>query len=164
MSLTHVTGLSELQRLLDTLPAKIEANILRGALRAGAKPILAEAKQNAAVASGALRDGLKIGTKSKGGIVTASVKAGGKHAYLANWIEFGTQRHTIAGKDGRVLYFGGQFVQQVSHPGARARPFLRPALDSQSQAAVIAVGEYIKKRLATKQGLDTSEIMIAGDE
>ena len=41
-----VTGLAELQKVLDTLPEKIERNILRGALNAGAKPLLNVAKQN----------------------------------------------------------------------------------------------------------------------
>ena len=165
MSTTHVKGLSELQKLLDTLPAKLEANVMRGALRAGAKPILEEAKRNVPVESGTLRDGLKIGTKSRNGTVSASVKVSGRHAFIAPWIEFGTRAHVITGRDGGSLFFGGgTFVKSVQHPGARARPFLRPALDSQSNAAVVAVGEYIKKRLSSKHGLDTSEILIEGDE
>lgn len=164
MSLTYVKGLSELQKMLDTLPAKMEANVMRGALRAGAKPILADAKQNAAVMSGQMRDGLKISTKSKNGTVTASVKAGGKHGYLAGWIEFGTKGHAITGKDGRPLFFGQTFVQSVVHPGSKARPFMRPALDSQAGNAVVAAGNYIKKRLQQKHGLDTSDIVIGEDE
>jgi len=50
------------------------------------------------------------------------------------------------------------------HPGVMPKPFMRPALDAQSGAAVLAVGEYIKKRLATKNGLDTSEINIEVEE
>jgi hypothetical protein len=41
---------------------------------------------------------------------------------------------------------------------------MRPALDQQAQAAVIATAEYMKNRLATKEGLDTADIVIAGDE
>ena len=41
---------------------------------------------------------------------------------------------------------------------------MRPALDSQATRAVVAAGEYIKRRLATKHGLDTSGVMIEGDE
>lgn len=41
---------------------------------------------------------------------------------------------------------------------------MRPALDSNITAAVVAAGNYVKSRLATKQGLDTSHIMVEGDE
>lgn len=154
--LTHVRGLAELQALLDTLPAKMEQNIIRGALRAGMKPIIDDAKRNVAVASGVLRDGLRISVRAKGGKVTASLKAGGKHGYLASFIEYGTRPHRIPGP----LVIGGRVIAGVDHPGARARPFMRPALDGQAGAAVVAAGEYIKRRLATKNGLDTADIDI----
>ena len=41
---------------------------------------------------------------------------------------------------------------------------MRPAIDSQAQNAILAAGEYIKKRLSTKHGLDTAEIEIGIDE
>ena len=56
MSDVKVKGLAELQAALDGLPAKIEANIMRGALRAGANVIRAEAKGTVARHSGALAD------------------------------------------------------------------------------------------------------------
>ena len=45
MSEIRVKGLAELQDFLDKLPQKIETNIMRGALRAGAKPVLEAAKK-----------------------------------------------------------------------------------------------------------------------
>lgn len=150
--LVHVRGLKELQAFLDTLPAKMEANIMRSALRQGANVVKDEAKANVAVKSGLLRDGLKVSTRSRRGVVTASVKAGGKHAYLARWIEYGTAAHKIAPKKAKSLFFGGIFAEGVDHPGSAPKPFMRPALDTQSQAALVAVGHAIKKRL-TKQGL-----------
>lgn len=161
--LAFVKGLAELQKMLDTLPAKIERNIVRGALRAGMKPIMAHAKENAAFASGEMRDGLKIKTRARGGKVTVSLKATGKHAFVAHMVEYGTNPHTITGKLGGPLSLGDQIVKSVNHPGQSARPFMRPALDTQSTAALTAAGEYIKKRLATKHGLDTADIDI-GDE
>lgn len=163
--LIHVKGLSDLQALLDTLPAKIEKNIMRGAMRAGMKPIQAAAKDGAAHASGQLRDGLKIYTRVQFGQIIARLRATGKHAYVAYWMEYsGAAPHTITAKNRKGLSFGGAFFQSVQHPGFKAKPFLRPALDSRAQEAVIAAGEYIKNRLATKQGLDTSDILIEGDE
>lgn len=140
MSEVHVKGLAELQKILDTFPVKVEKNIMRGALRAGAKVVQQEAKLNARVLSGEMQRGIKIGTNVRRGVVIASVKAKGPHGPLAHLHEFGTKR------------------------GVLSRPFMRPALDSQAQAAVVASGNYIKARLANKFGLDASYIMVEGDE
>ena len=152
-----VTGLSELQAFLDQLPAKVEQNIMRAALRQGANVVKAEAMANVPVKSGLLKAGLKVSTKSRRGVVTANVKATGKHAYLARWIEYGTAAHFIKPKNARSLFWAGLMRDGVDHPGSAPKPFLRPALESQAQAALLAVGEAIKKRL-TRQGLDASGV------
>ena len=165
-----VKGLAELQAFLDQLPAKMEANVMRAALRAGAKPILAAAKAGVPIGEpsrkgaelyknypGALRDSIRLSARidRRGGQVTASIKAGGKvgktgaDVFYAHMVEFGTKPHVIG--DG-------------THPGVQAKPFMRPALDAQSQAAVVAAGEYIKKRLSSKHGLDTADIEIEIEE
>lgn len=149
----HVKGLSELQRFLDVLPAKIEQNIMRSALRAGANVVKDEAKNNVPVKSGLLRDGLKVSTRSRRGVVSASVKATGKHAFVAKWVEFGTAAHRIVPKAAKSLFFGGMFAEGIDHPGSNAKPFMRPALDNRAQDAIVAVGEKIKKRL-TKAGIE----------
>ena len=156
----HVTGLSDLQQFLDTLTPKLEANIMRGALRAGMKPVQTDAKARVEVVSGQLRDGLKISTRIKGGTVMARLRATGKHAYVAHWVEFGTAPHYIKPKKAKALAVAGGFSEVVHHPGARPYPFMRPALDSQAQNGVVAAAEYMKKRLATKEGLDTADIDI----
>lgn len=156
----HVKGLSQLQAFMQQLPAKYEKNVLRGALRAGAKPVLGEVKANIWVQTGQLRDGLKISTSAKGGTVIAKVKVTGKHAFIAPWLEYGVAAHTITADKGGWLFFGGDFAKSVNHPGVQARPVFRPALDSQATAAVVAAAEYSKHRLATKHGLDTSDVQI----
>lgn len=157
MSQSNVTGLKELQAFLDQLPAKVEGNIMRSAMRQGANVLLAEAKSNVPVKSGLLRDGLKVSVSLRKGVVKAKVKATGKHGPLAHLVEYGTAAHFIKPKSAKSLFFAGLFSNGVDHPGATAKPFMRPALDSQSQAALVAVGEQIKKRL-TKQGLDVQDI------
>jgi hypothetical protein len=48
----------------------------------------------------------------------------------------------------------------VQHPGFQPKPFLRPALDAKAAEATVAAGNYIKYRLATKNGLDTSDVSV----
>lgn len=176
MSYTHVKGFEALQKMLDTLPKKIEANIMRSALRAGAKVVLQAARSNAPVAppsgvnaatyggyAGALRDSLRVKASVRGGKVRASVVAGGNKngadVYYAKWVEFGTAAHAIMPKNKQALTFGGKSVFSVDHPGAKPRPFLLPAFYSQRDTALRAVGEAIKKRL-TKAGLDATDIEV----
>lgn len=160
MADVHVTGLRELQGFLDTLPVKIEKNIMRSALRAGAKIVQAHAVANVPIKSGQLRSSIKIGTRARGGRVTASVRT---KLFYARYIEFGTAAHSIVARGGGWLSFGGIFAKEVQHPGSRPRPFLRPSMDAMAGAAVVAVGEQIKKRL-TKAGIDASDVLVQGDE
>ena len=163
MADVKVKGLADLNKFLQQLPAKVEQSVLRGALRAGANVVMAEAKANVPVDSGQLRDGLKISTSSRRGRVTAKVKATGKHAFIAPWLEYGTAAHKITAKKGKGLFFGGLFVKGVQHPGSRPKPFMRPALDGRAQDAVVAAAQYMKRRLATKNGLDTSSVEIEAE-
>ena len=160
MSEINVTGLKELQAFLDTLPAKVEANIMRGALRAGAKVIESEAKANVPVKAGVLRDSIRVTGRLKGHTVTASIKAGGKtksgDAFYARFVEYGTAAHVINGRNRGWLSWGGLFAKSVDHPGAVPHPFLRPALDDKADAAITATAEYIKKRL-TKEGINVPD-------
>jgi HK97 gp10 family phage protein len=163
--LVHVKGLAELEKFMDQLTPKIEANVARGALRAGMNIVKLIAQSNIHSVSGELAKGLKIGTRRRGSLVTANLKATGPHGFIAKFLEFGTKAHFITAKTG-WLSFGGIFAKSVFHPGIPKGPkaFMRPALDSQAQAAVIATAEYIKNRLATKEGIDTSHVKIEGDE
>lgn len=196
--LVHVKGLGDLQKFLDTLPVKLEANVMRGALRAGMKVIKPVAQSNVRSVSGKLAQGLMISTRimrrdgliAKTGSAVASLKAKGPHGYIAMWVEYGTQAHYISVREDekninvrrsfglgrlvresmttlnrRVLQIGQTFVgPTVFHPGAKGRGFMRKALDSQAQNAVVAAAEYMKQRLATKHGIDTSGVTIEGDE
>jgi HK97 gp10 family phage protein len=155
MANVSFTGGKELFELLQTLPAKLEKNIMRGALRAGAKVILDEAKQNVPVSSGDLRDSLRVSTSGKGGKVMASVKAGNKKVWYSRLVEFGVAAHNINASGNGFLSFGGFFTKSVQHPGFQAKAFLRPAFDSKNSEAIEEIGRHIGKRL-TKQGLNQS--------
>jgi len=170
MSEQHIKGLKELNAFLQQLPVKIERNVLRGALRAGAvKELLPEAQANlmgvGAVDTKELLNGLRVGTRAKGGIVTGYVKAGGPHAYLAHWVEYGVRAHNIAAKLKGWLSFGNVFVKEVAHPGIKPRPFMRPALDRSGTAAVNEAARYMRDRLESKHGLDRFiDVEVEGDE
>lgn len=159
----NVKGLADLQKYLDQLPAKMEANVMRGALRAGMKQVLPVAKQNIHNVSGKLAKGLRLSTSGRQGVAKASIKTSGPHNFIAKWVEFGTAAHTIKAKNGKALVFGGVFAATIDHPGARPKPFLRPAFDQQSAAAIRATGAYIQRRLSTKYGIDASEVSLEID-
>ena len=168
MSEIHVTGLAALQKVLDELPQKLAKNVLRGGLRAGANVIQKQAKANIHSVSGQRAKSIKVSTNTKGGMVMAKVVAGRglgvkgkKPGNLPLWLEYGTAPHIIRAKKGGGLALpDGSVVTEVMHPGQGPKPFLRPALDTQAGAAVVAAGNYIKNRLATKHGLDTADIEI----
>ncbi|MES2787674.1 MAG: HK97-gp10 family putative phage morphogenesis protein [Pseudomonadota bacterium] len=151
----NITGGRELDAFMQTLSAKVEKNIMRSALAAGARVIRTAAQQNVPEELGELKRSIRVTTKAVKGTVSASVKAGSKKAFYWRFVEFGTAPHVINPKNGNALVFGGGIARSLMHPGARAKPFLRPALDSAADAALAAVAEQIKKRL-TLAGINTN--------
>ncbi len=147
----NVTGGKQLAQFLQSLPLKIEKNIMRAALRAGARVIADEAKKNVPVQLGDLKRSIRTGSNAKKGRVEATAKAGNKKAYYYRFVEFGTAAHIIkAGKNKQKLVFtarDGKKVEipQVNHPGAKAKPYMRPALDSKGNEAVVAVTKKFVK-------------------
>lgn len=170
-----VVGGRELDDLLKTLPANVEKNIMRGALRAGAAVVLPEVKQRIPIDSGQLRASARITSRYKKGDVTASVKVGNFVAWYAHLVEFGTRPHVIKVDDrdravnrrtgrlvtistvNRHLRLGRVLVgPSVQHPGTSAHPFMRPAIDATFNQAVAAVTKRIRERL-NKRGLFTTD-------
>lgn len=160
-----INGLRELTESLANVPDKLRDKILRGAMRAGAKAVLDEARRQVPVDTGQLQKGLRISTRLKGDNVVASVKAGGPHGHLANWIEHGTAAHEIMAKDGGVLLINGEsFATAVQHPGTNPRPFMRPALEAKATEAVREVGNYMKKRLERAGALKAGGVEFGVEE
>lgn len=169
----NLVGARDLDRLLQTLPAKVEKNILRASLRAGAVVFLAEVKQRIPAVSGDLRKSARVTTRQGRGQVSASVKVGNKKAYYAQMVEFGTRPHVISVTDvdrginrrtgrqisistvNRSLRLGGTLIgPSVKHPGSRPHPYARPAADAAAPAAIAAIQAKIRERL-TAEGLNT---------
>jgi len=169
-----ITGGRELDAFLQTLAPKIEQNIMRSALNAGARVIRDEAKSLAPVGQpnannvekyggyqGALRDAIRVSSRIRNGTVNVSVKVGGKggksrsaDVFYAHMVEFGTAAHEIKPKTAGGLFFGGSVLQSVMHPGSQGQPFMRPAFDNKSGEALLAISAQIRKRL-TREGINT---------
>ncbi len=159
-----VNGFKELDEALKQFAPKLEGAIIRGGLRAGTSVFLKRARQFVPIKSGALRRSLRIRTSSKKGQLTATLVAGGKEAFYAGMVEFGTAPHLIVARNqqdrnvaakvnratdngAKALSFGSTIVEQVQHPGSAPRPFMRPALDGGEQEALEAMGAYIMNRI-----------------
>lgn len=76
MTTMKIEGAKELQAALLSLPNKASKKFMSKALRAGAEPVLAAAKSNAPVKTGALRDNLEIVMSSANGESAAIVQTG----------------------------------------------------------------------------------------
>lgn len=158
--IVSIAGGKQLAEFLSKLPPRIERNIMRAALRAGARVIANEAKKNVPEKLGNLKRSIRTdSTRVKGG-VQATAKAGGrsggknknKSAFYAQFVEYGTAAHPITAKKKKLLTFiakDGRLVKkfQVDHKGAKAKPFMRPAFDAKGGEAVDAVAKAIRERL-----------------
>lgn len=149
MSEVEIQGLQQLNALLQQLPAKMEANILRGALRASGVVLRDEAKTQAPVDSGELRDSIRVSARidKKNGSIRAKVTAGNRKVFYAHMVEHGTAAHFIKPKNRKSLFFAGLAKEVVNHPGSRRHPFMRPAFDGKSGAAIQAFADYVRARI-----------------
>jgi HK97 gp10 family phage protein len=107
----EVKGLQKLEKKLSKLPEKVAKKVVSKAVRAGAKPMLAQARANAPVKTGLTKKSIKIRTmKAKwakpgyGVHIGVSDKWFSGEAFYAGMVEFGTVRMA-------------------------AQPFIRPAYD-----------------------------------
>jgi HK97 gp10 family phage protein len=166
-----VSGGEDIAKALKEFPLAMEVAMTRGGLRAGAVIIAEEAKSRVPVQSGALRNSIKVRTgKKKDGSAFAYVVAGTrelkrdasgnyKHGskynnpWYAHLVEYGVKRHVIiAGggtKAGKALAAGARILgEKVDHPGADAKPFMRPALSTKAQSAIDRIADYLRTRIA----------------
>lgn len=154
-----IKGGAELAKTLREFPVKLEAQVMQSALRGGAKLIADRARALVPVASGELRKSIRVRARKnkRTGYVNAYVAAGGRRKgdpFYAHMVEFGTGQHEIRPKGEGSLFIAGVFRRVVEHPGARAKPFMRPAFDAEAQRAVDEVGKRVGqgiKRIVRKQ-------------
>lgn len=143
-----VQGLREVTLNLEQFPEKLKRKALLTALRASGRVIRDIARANVPVKSGALRRSIRVSVRrDRDGNFRARIIAGRRtkkeDPFYAWMVEGGTKAHEIRPKGAKSLFIAGLFAEQVSHPGARARPFLGPALEAGAQAAVEALREVL---------------------
>ncbi len=146
MTSVTIGGFDRLERALIQLPIRNSKNVLRRSIRAGIKVVLDQAKLNVPVESGLLRKSLGIRFK-RGRPGQVFVQMGPrknrdkkKDPWYAHLVEFGTRPHSLRKRDKLANFRTGRRSRQTQgskmHPGARSKPFLRPAFDTKAQDAI----------------------------
>lgn len=106
-----ITGADKLERALRELGTEVAGRLGTNAVRAGARVIARDAKRRAPVGeTGDLKKSVKV-PKQVDRTANSRVAYAGSKLFYSRFVEFGTSR-------------------------APAKPFLRPAMDEQAQAAV----------------------------
>lgn len=162
----EIKGLKELHDQLQTLPARVEKNVLSGAMNQGINIIRDAAKQT--VDSKKIRKAIKSRqVKGKPGSVIRQVYI--KDVFYAKFLEFGTASYyTGQGKTvgapyqikptrKKSLKTDDEYFSSALHPGIKPKPFLRPAFDSSSGRAIDAMKSYIKIRLPMEMGVSAKQ-------
>jgi len=142
MSDVTVLGMEEILKKLKKLPERVQKNVLTGAVRASAKPMIKEAKRLVPVKSGTLKKSIGIRkrrSKNKNIIhfsvapITSVIKKlqianGVKKPYDYAWrIEFGNSVSWGNAKNPPI-------------------PFMRPAFEKEGENTIKATKEYMNKR------------------
>lgn len=140
-----VQGLKELQKQLRQLAAETQPKLLKAAVRAAFKPVLASAKAKVPVDTGELQAGIALATAEdkKGGIVAAGLLISSNTTALK-------QARVAAAAFGEAQYRGAPgrrwHLTELGTKHSKAQPFLRPALDENASAVV----EGLKRALAQR--------------
>ena len=160
---TTIDGLDEFYRQLQEFPVNIEKNVMRGAIRAGLKPIVDEAKALCPVKSGALQKSIRIKFRNRSqqyGWIRGVITAGNREAFYAHIIEFGSgsfyegagtkskrMPYEIKPRGAKSLFFAGMMRTLIVHPGVKPVGFMRKAVDHKSAEAFEAAKAYLAERI-----------------
>jgi HK97 gp10 family phage protein len=139
-------GLKAVQAQLESVAAETRVKLLRSAMREAFKPVLEEAKARVPRDSGALAEGLVIGSaKVSGEAIAVGI-------VVVNNSARAKQANTAAAAFGEAQSMGvppsrrWHFIEMGTAKRA-ARPFLRPALISGAAGVVEALQQAVSKRI-----------------
>lgn len=161
------TGLGDVFSALDNVEKKIRKKGIRKGMNEATKIVAKAAKQKAVRVSGLLAKsiGRKVGRdrrKVTVGLVGPRIGFAGSYAgkprdpeKYAHLVELGTAPHSVAKGDtlerknrkGDVVKQASQTAGKM-HPGAQAKPFLRPAADDNVTRVRDAIADAIAEVLA----------------
>ena len=117
-------------------------DVLEQATLAGAKVVLEAAEPKAP----GPHIGMDVSMKRKEKVVV-EVGPDEDHWHY-RFFETGAQPHEIKPRSKEALLIEGNiYAERVAHMGMAARPFLRPALDSNKDEIVAAIGKVIEEKL-----------------
>jgi HK97 gp10 family phage protein len=152
----RITGLEQIRQRLSMLAVAMQKRILRKAIAAAARVVLREAKLLCPAESGLLRKSLGYTVKVyRGGAVVVAII--GPRMGFKREVVIGNKGAAIMGtkKAEKILAGGGDIetrnpvkyahFAELGSKHQAARPFLRPALDSTSGAAMAAMEEVIEQ-------------------
>jgi len=127
------------------------SSALRAAMRAGAGVVQQAAEQRAPYRRRP-RKATRTRASVKRDVVTVRVMPTKRRWYL-RLVETGTKPHLIRSR--KMLAFEGRgglvVTRVVRHPGARPRPWLRPAFDAARDQAVAAISTRLREYIEQKR-------------
>jgi HK97 gp10 family phage protein len=156
-----IKGFKELDEALKQFPIKLQKNILKDATKEGAKVIQRAAIAMCPVKTGHLSRGIKVrvGKKRKDQYTVTYIIGLLKKVFYGRYVEYGTGAHFIKIKNKKVLTTKDVVLgTEVHHPGAKMKPFMRPAIDNYAGQAIDA----IKNKLI--QGIEKNLPVIGAEE
>lgn len=131
-------GDKKLSRKLARLPVAMQRKVVRPSLRAGAKPMLASAKQNCPVKTGKLKKSLKL----------RALKA--RRGNFGVMVRTGTREDLGIPADAKGYY---PIAVEFGHGGpqpAPAHPYIRPAFDTNKERAKRIIAREIGMRITAE--------------
>lgn len=144
----RVIGGKEIEKALRKKLAEAQ-EALEQVAQAAADPVREAAAEKAPELTGELsRRIIQETTDKEKNQVVVSVGPDDEVDWYGLFVEFGTPPHTVKRDRARGLQVDEDgFAASMEHPGARAQPYLRPALDGETDAATAAAGKELKKAL-----------------
>lgn len=163
----QLDGFKELETALQQLGPRYARPALRGAMRDAARPIVRRAKANAPRKSGKLKKSIKskvyIGKGQQLSIASVLIGSFGRastdnDAFYAHMVEKGTEGHSLQPKSRRETKKKSGSAGNATgrnkgrqHPGAKAKPFLKPAVFSEQKKAFKILGNRLAERIIVQQ-------------
>lgn len=157
-----IEGDEALQKAIRELPRAVQNKIIRPVLVKASKPVLDGARSAVVKKKGWLKRSLgrKTKTYKRGGVAVivgarrGMAPDGIEPANYAHLVEKGTKPHAVGkGSNSRKSVLGVQAAHGGIHPGAKAQPFLKPALDKNAAAIQATISNGLREGIERETGV-----------